>query len=83
MSFDGSNKEALQLQLVFLPNEFPFDFVDGLHSILWYNTPAQPQDNERMTEDISAKLRGCQDEDEKPYFVRYVTLPPTFDVLYA
>ena len=60
--FDGINKETLQL--VFIPNEFPYNLANGSHWTLWYNTSTQPYDNGRITEDISAKLRGCQVDDE-------------------
>ena len=69
---DGSNEETLQL--AFFPNEFPYNLENGFHWTLWYNTPTQPYDNERITEDIIAKLRGCQDRDEEIDFGWYVTL---------
>lgn len=64
--FDGISKETLQL--VFIPNEFPYNLANGSHWTLWYNTSTQPYDNDRITEDISAKLRGCQGDDEEVDF---------------
>ena len=64
--FDGINEETLQL--VFIPNEFPYNLANGSHWTLWYNTSTQPYDNDRITEDISAKLRGCQGDDEEVDF---------------
>ena len=69
---DGSNEETLQL--VFIPNEFPYNLSNGFHWTLWYNTPTQPYENERITEDISVKLTGCHEEDEETDFGWYVTL---------
>lgn len=69
---DGSNEETLQL--VFIPNEFPYNLSNGFHWTLWYNTPTQPYENERITEDISFKLKGCHEEDEETDFGWYVTL---------
>jgi hypothetical protein len=43
---DGSNEETLQL--VFIPNEFPYNLSNGFHWTLWYNTPTQPYENERI-----------------------------------
>ena len=64
--FDGISKETLQL--VFIPNEFPYNLANGSHWTLWYNTSTQPYSNDRITEDISVKLRGCQGDDKEVDF---------------
>ena len=52
----------------------PYNLSNGFHWTLWYNTPTQPYENKRITEDISVNLTGCNEEDEETDFGWYVTL---------